>query len=515
MDFIFEHFGKFFFVLEFVGALLIYRAPYFAGRGWLVLGFMAWGSGGLVRLLFEPLGYGYSDTLGTITQVLALVGYASILFAAYAWWKARAVKPGEKGAPAMEVESDQATSMIPRNDSNSISKAEAVRDQIYGYFTDACKQEGIAAEVFKSPPYSESVWVEVRVQIPLEEDLSLRAHATVTVQPREFHRFEQELTIVVNDSVKIKRYFSVIQFTREEAATICRYLAEKSEKLSLRPERCRIFPWQLWRPKNKIVRVKPSHRVSVYLMIVAMGLVLYALPLAGLLLLALAAVVWWLFERQKRVFSLSSGKPWQEPRLLLRMDSWQAVLRDLAVHASPVKEMLLRELSAGSGITSQEGVEGRDKFYVAEEDIWYPGVDGKVERRQIVVRLRRAIGFVHLYPYGNDLYVGWDAHINGGTWTEKMVGHGKERDSGRTVRAYGVTTAWHTPNEYDITDANFLLEWIHSIVTKTVQQALKEHQVDQEIDFTIVREARQGIAGTEKPGKKQQEKLRPRFRRVA
>jgi hypothetical protein len=141
--------------------------------------------------------------------------------------------------------------MITRNESNSISKAEAVRDQIYDYFSDACGEGNIAAEVFKSPPYSETIWVEVRVQEPVESDLALRAYATVTVVAREFHRFEQELTVVVNDSYRTKKYFSIIKFDRAEAAMVCRYLAGKDQQLVFRPQRCRIFPWQLWRPRNE------------------------------------------------------------------------------------------------------------------------------------------------------------------------------------------------------------------------------------------------------------------------
>src|SRR5207253_6146555 len=128
------------------------------------------------------------------------------------------------------------------------------------------------------------------------------------------------------------------------------------------------------------------------------GMALLAVPPLGLSLLIVAALVWWIIERHKRVFSLTSGKPMQEPRILLRLDSWQAVIRDLSLYADELKEGLLRELSTGSRITS-EGTTGiRDTFHVREEDIWYPGIDGKGQRRQTGVRLSRALGFVPRSP---------------------------------------------------------------------------------------------------------------------
>ena len=66
----------------------------------------------------------------------------------------------------------------------------------------ACRLHQEAAEVFRSPPYSPTIWVEVRVQEPIvgEEDLSLRATATVTIEPRVFHRFDHEMTIALYES---------------------------------------------------------------------------------------------------------------------------------------------------------------------------------------------------------------------------------------------------------------------------------------------------------------------------
>ena len=135
------------------------------------------------------------------------------------------------------------------------------------------------------------------------------------------------------------------------------------------------------------------------------------------------------------------------------------------------------------------------------EDIWYWGVDGKEERRQVVVTFRRAVGFVQVYAYQQDLYVGWDVHVNGGTWSEVAVKHGIERGTGLRVVANSIESAWHVPNEYDITDTNYLGEWIHAIVVERVKEVIEAHKITQEIDFSILREDRRTVVGAEQKKK--------------
>jgi hypothetical protein len=232
---------------------------------------------------------------------------------------------------------------------------------------------------------------------------------------------------------------------------------------------------------------------------------------------SLRSLGWWLRrDARRRALTLSTGKPEQEPRRLIRLDSWQTGVSDLAKHGVGVRKQILDTLrgEAGSQAATNAVVDVGQRASVSEEDISYFGVDGKVERRQIVAQLGRAVAFVQVYAYGKDLYVGWDAHVNAGSWAAAPVGIGIDRDSGRMARLLGVQSSWYTPNEYDVTDANFLLEWVHTVITRIVKQALREHQIDQEIDFTIVREAREGIAGRKDPDARSGGR-RARLRRTA
>jgi hypothetical protein len=73
----------------------------------------------------------------------------------------------------------------------------------------------------------------------------------------------------------------------------------------------------------------------------------------------------------------------------------------------------------------------------------------------------------------------------------------------KTIRA-----GWQNPTEYDVTDANCLIEWIHGAVTKVVKRAMEEAKIDQEIDFKIQRGERQGLAGAHRPGEGEKKKSR-------
>lgn len=418
------------------------------------------------------------------------------------------------GSSTNRIHRNQATSAIPRNESNSVSRAETTRDAIYDHLLAALEKTGVKGEVFKSPPYSDVIWVVVQIQDPVEgfENLSLRGSAEITIEPVEFRRFSHNLTIVLRGGRKQRRYAVVVAFDQDNAVAVCRYLAGQTRNLSPKFDKHRVFPWQLWRPKNKLAGVKVAHNYPAY--VTFGGLFSLNLPVLGIPLLLIGGT-WWIVSwyNRKSKLSLTPGKPLQEPRILLRMDSWQTVLYDLAPYADELKNQIKQRFAAGAQVDPTQNDERSANIVVASEHIWQQGVDGKVEREQLVVRLRRALSFVHIYTYGNDLYVGWDAHLNGGTWIEKSLGVFRHTRSGKVAQVYEIQSAWHTPTEYDITDANFLLETIHSAVTKVIKQALAEHKIDQEIDFSIVREARQDLVGSSRPVS-QQAKKKSRFQRV-
>lgn len=185
---------------------------------------------------------------------------------------------------------------------------------------------------------------------------------------------------------------------------------------------------------------------------------------------------------------MSSGKPEVEPRNLLAVDSWQAMISGLGDDAAKVRDELL-SLIASSPI---EGSHAR------LERIWYWSLDGKVERDQLVATLRRGIVFCHIYPYNEQLFVGWDAHLNRGQWVEKTLATGRAK-TGEHTQLRSVVTGWQQLNEYDIIDLSCLTEWMHLQLVTIIQRLMKERQIDQEVDFQIIRGDRDRVAGNLNP----------------
>lgn len=195
----------------------------------------------------------------------------------------------------------------------------------------------------------------------------------------------------------------------------------------------------------------------------------------------------------------SSGKPMAEPRVLYYLDSWQTVVFGAGEAEPLVRERMIERLTSAG-----------DRFHCGVERIWDWGLDGKTEREQIVLRLGRALVFTQIHRYGDDLYVGWDAQMNLGTWREKALGSGIDRESGRRIRLQTVEQTVQRTTDYDLVDLNCLAEWTHAQVTRVLKQFLKEREIDQEIDFSIIRGERKGLT----QNREEKAKRGPLFRRA-
>jgi hypothetical protein len=410
--------------------------------------------------------------------------------------------------------------LINRNQDNVTDKVEAVRDRIYEYFREACAAEGVDAVILKSYPFSVPVWVQFRcwVRRTGDQHLTDRSMAHLTILPREFHEHDHEINLEIKEGQKTKHYRSIVELDTANVRALVRYMLRRTDSNAFGFKRVRSHGWELWLPKNNVtglgkdwlglstpllyligfffLLLVPVTQTMIYgwldpsspFLSLIGSFFLLVVPVIGILLL-LAAVGLTVYTHLRRTYFLSPGKPVHEPRKLVRMDSWQTLVRDIGGESETVKAAVKKELAKGLS----EGVQ------LGDEKIWYPGVDGTEEREQVVVTFRRAIGYIHIYSYGKDLYVGWDAHVNAGTWVEKQVAAGLEPQTGEYCRVNTIESGWHVPNEYDITDTNCLVEWIHAAVTKVTKTTLAEYQIDQEIDFQILRGERNRVLGSENP----------------
>ena len=512
--------------------------------------------------------------------------------------------------------------LVPRNATNGISLAEAHRDEIYSWFEEWSRQEGVEILLVKSPPFSPNVWVAAETWLPIgAPGMSKRSRIEIELIPRDSCRWPIELEIVLKESSRTRAFLGVIDFSRENAAALLRYLLGKSAQAEFGFKYCRVrvearnkiettivgyrlaavsrmqqalTGLQFWRPRNRPVALKPDvvGRLPTLLLLFAavgqfsakgqgvvdrmpgvfvfhliagaviVGVALYLLDVSvvrawqylsggraaagapanpseaasvdvaarrdvlGVVALAIMflmslflldpisnavvfgglAVLVWILNIYRRRLIWTTGRPEADPRIVVRMDSWQALLIGLGSERDAVHDAVVAELQSNADAS----------WSVAEERIWHWGLDGKEERQQTVVSFRSALAFLHFTAYGSDLYVAWDAHINRGTWTEKPVGRGTSVETGALCEVHTIAPAQRTISEYDVSDANCVLERVHAVVTRVLRRKLAEHRLDQEIDFSIVREQRAGITGEERDKHREKPRLSlPGFGRKA
>jgi len=399
--------------------------------------------------------------------------------------------------------------IIVRNSNNGLSKAEEIRDNIYNLFDKISNEENIKILKLKSPPFTSPPWIRIETWIYHKSDsfLSLRTTALFTINSKDYHRFPIEIDLEIKNDKRTRIWKSITKFDYSDAKEVLNYLLYKKEKPNFKFSRCRSgLLIRFWLPRNKSTRIgiDPISVGSQISFIIGFATMSYGI---GFLFILIGAIM--IYSSNKRShYILCSGKPMQEPRRLTRLDSWQTIIKDLGSEQETIISDIIKDLRKVT----------KESFVVEKEKIWHWGIDGKEERVQLVVRFRRGITFIHVFSYGNDLFVGWDAHVNCGEWVENTIASGYDNTTEQICSINTISSGWHAPNEYDINDTNYLLERVHLAVTKVIKIKLAEHKIDQEIDFKILREQRQNISGkidpTAKKGKSRLKNKFSRFHRV-
>ena len=393
---------------------------------------------------------------------------------------------------------------IARDEDNVITRTETKRNDAYALLERLCGERGVSLSLTKSVPYSPHITIRLESWVRHPENLRVtdRRSAFLLFQPVPFHEHETTVNITLRTGANVGTtteldvgatkktvHENVYTFGETEAAALLDFLCGKREDLPNLAQ-CRYGnAGDFRRPVNQVLGLRGDKGPNLIPLALVAGLggpflVSPGQPPPLLFLLGIAlpfAATAWLARRP--MYSLSPSKPANEPRDLLRLDSWSVLLYKLGDTAERMRDDILRELNqaANAGMICEP------------ETIWYWGLDTKEERDQLVVRFRRSICFVHVYTYGQDLYVSWDAHLNRGTWVEKEVSKGVDEKTGVLCKACTIVSGTQTLSEYDLSDCDCLIEWVHGVVTRLCRRLLEERKIEQEIDFKIQREARRGV----------------------
>ncbi|HEY0257112.1 MAG TPA: hypothetical protein VGC39_06700 [Candidatus Methylacidiphilales bacterium] len=385
---------------------------------------------------------------------------------------------------------------LSRSKGSAIAGVLQLRDHIKAMLIAHFHKINVDALVIGSQDYAAETWVRAVCWMPADQTgkVRLRTSAQFNLRACEYCRFPAEIDLELQKGASKKKISNIVAVTEVNVETVIQFLVEPDGEIFRSDfSRCRsvvIKGWAFlafWLPRNKVKDLKRTWEVTlrkywIQYVVLGVGLIgsLYAIPL-GVIFLGYAL---FLRFRHPQLYTSAAGKPPEEPRKLIRLDSWQTVISGLGGKAESLREELLQRLTEGAS----------SEMTLRNDSIWEWGVDGTVERQQLVVQFRRAIGYVQVYAYGQDCYLGWEAYVNLGSWNETPVGGGVDKMTGRLVEVLGVVSGFQKLGEYDINDANYIGEWINAIVSKVAKEKVALYKIDQEIDFRIIREERNQIA---------------------
>ncbi|MDQ6827492.1 MAG: hypothetical protein M3081_01335 [Gemmatimonadota bacterium] len=384
----------------------------------------------------------------------------------------------------------QAQPALLRRADSIWARAERARDELYGAVQRACAAEGFDALVIQSPPYLQPTWVKFECWVPREDRLiTERGAAIITIVPKEFHEFEFEYQLELTDRGQPAKLFPPLrQFDAAHAAQLVRYMLRRAPMPSFDALELRRVPWQVWKPVNRVTALRIDWSERIALMAIVVGFFLITYRGFGLLLVVGGGVAIALLKR-RGVVVRSSGKPETEPRNLHRVDSWQTVISGLGADSELLLVRFMEVLKHPP----------TDGFASRVERVWSFGLDGKIEREQIVITLGRGILFCQIQPYDKELYIGWDAHLNSGQWVERTLQKGVDTQTERLTAVNTVVPGWQQLSQFDVTDLSTLIEWTHAKLVQLIKRLMEERKIDQEVDFHILRGERQGLTKDEPP----------------
>jgi hypothetical protein len=183
-----------------------------------------------------------------------------------------------------------------------------------------------------------------------------------------------------------------------------------------------------------------------------------------------------ILERRRRHSIYLTPQPSVPPSNLGHVDSWHAALAELGRDYEGIKQRLSQRLM-------EERSAGLD---IRAEHYGYRTPNGYEERERLVVSKGQGVVHVHIYPFGEDLFVGWNAYLNWAKWDETSAVSSRAK-AGETIEFRGLQAGFYVPNQFDLIDLNSLSELVHRRIERELKAILKERAIDQEIDFRIIR----------------------------
>jgi hypothetical protein len=367
--------------------------------------------------------------------------------------------------------------ILQQNPGSVWSRLEAALFAMESYFQQAGASLGIDAYIGRTNLFDYPFAVLFDCWVPIQPSdvfLTERFWLKVTLVPRPYHKYEIEYHVTAHDrgTEKVIGVFGALDAA--DVRSLIDHLVTRKPQPKLKAK-LRASNESFDGERNEFVGTKEALLVRI----------LGWIPIFGWIVRGIA----YLIASSKGVAVRSSGRPEGDPRILVVYDSWQTVVFNAARGEAALRQDFQRSLA----ICPIPGL------CHAVERIQYRQLDRLEEREQIVITAGRGVIYCQIYVFGTDLYLGWQSFLNRGRWVEEKLGQGRDEVTGRFVELRTVVRGTQGFSEYDYMDLNCLTEWTHAQLVSHTRQLLKNLQIDQEIDFKIIRGSRSAAGEVGEP----------------
>jgi hypothetical protein len=178
-----------------------------------------------------------------------------------------AFPPRSDADPAVPI--IDARPILRRTDDNLWDRTERLRSQLYHLIEDTCLKLGFEALVLQSDPYVHPAWVKVESWKPERGGaLTARSSMTVTITAMPYHLYEAVYKVEWEKQDRRGVKDHLYAFREHEVRQMLRVLltgpglppfGDGEVKWILGSVQLRTEWWHIWKPRNKVVALRPDY----------------------------------------------------------------------------------------------------------------------------------------------------------------------------------------------------------------------------------------------------------------
>jgi len=379
------------------------------------------------------------------------------------------------------------------------ARSEVLRDSFARRIEETANNLRVRVLVSRSQPGVYPSSIRMTAWWPVDEDASAvvteRHELSISIDPNPYltHPIEFDVKLIAKDRL---RAFRDWRLDERDVAALTSYVLGRGPEPAVLKDAARRTLWaglpilSAFVEQNKLIAAARPKRITGPNLLgfggLAMGALGFAatssLPSSVATLMMFAGVsmlvaggIW--ASRRPHVYSLVK-RPTTDPRYLFLVDSWHTSVPGVGANFADLVSRIERAVwNLDASIA------------MAWETHQFRTPYGYEERNRITLTKGQAVVHVHMYPFAQDAFIGWDGFLNWSRWAETQPVSISVQDGNR-VEFRNLTVAHHSPTEFDLVEFNALSELVHRRMITEVQAFLRERHIEAELDFTIIRGSR-------------------------